>query len=78
MLFFSSGEVTEGASLVRPVWDVGVGAELGGWVKGDEVLAGVDFFPFFSTPAFGTKSSRVGGSFSGVPSSPGEKDRKEQ
>ena len=74
VLFFSSGGVTEGASL--PVWDVGVGAEFGGWVTGDEVLA--DFLLFFSTPLFGAKISRVGGSFSGVPSSPGEKDRKEQ
>lgn len=76
MLFFSSGGVTEGASLPRLVWDVGVGTEFGGWVTGDEVLA--DFLPFFSTPLFGAKTSRAGGSFSGVPSSPGEKDKKEQ
>ena len=75
VLFFSSGGVTEGASLQRPVWDMGVGAELGDWVMGEEVLA---FLPFFSTPLFGAKTSRVGGSFSGVPSSPGEKERKEQ
>lgn len=76
MLFFSSEGVTEGASLPRLVCDAGVGAELSGWVTGDEVLA--DFFPFFSTLLFGAKTSRVGGSFRGMPSSPGEKDRKEQ
>ncbi len=76
VLFFSSGVVTEEASLLGTVWDVEVGADVGGWVTGDEVLA--DFLPFFSTPLLGAKISRVGGSFSGVPSSPGEKDRKEQ
>lgn len=76
-LFFSSEGVTEGGtSLLVPVWDAGVGAEFGGWVTGDEVLD--DFLPLFSTPVFGVKISRVGGSFRGVPSSPGEKDRKEQ
>lgn len=78
VFFLSSGGVTEGASLPRLVWVVGVGAELGVWVTGDDVLAIADFLPFFSTPLFGAKTSRVGGSFSGVPSSPGEKDRKEQ
>lgn len=76
VLFFSSGGLAEGASLPWPVWDVGVGAELSGWVPGDEVLA--NFLPFFSPPLFGANTSRTGGSFSGVPSSPGEKDRKEQ
>lgn len=65
-----------GASLPRPVWGVGVRAEFCGWVPGDEVLA--TFLLFFSAPLFGAKTSRTGGSFSGVPSSPGEKDRKEQ
>lgn len=75
-LFFSSEGVTEGASLPVLVWDAAAGAELGGWVTGDEDLD--DFLPLFSTPVFGVKTSRVGGSFRGVPSSPGEKDRKEQ
>lgn len=83
VLFFSSGGVTEErgtgeASLPRLVWVVGVGAELDGWETGEEVLPADVFLPFFSTPLFGTKTSNVGGSFSGVPSSPGEKDRKEQ
>lgn len=54
------------------------GAGGDGWDIGDEPLANDAFLPFFSTPLLGTKTSRVGGSFSGVPSSPGENDRKEQ
>lgn len=76
VLFFSSGGEVEGASLPPLLWDAGVVAVLGGWVTGDEFLA--DFFPFFSAPLFGVKISKVGGSFRGVPSSPGAKDRKEQ
>lgn len=78
MLFLSSGGVTEGTSLPRLVWDATAGAELCSWDTGDDVLPADDFLPFLSTPLFGTKTSNVGGSFSGVPSSPGEKDRKEQ
>lgn len=74
VLFFSSGGVTAGASLPRLVWVMGVCV----WDTGDEVLPADDFLLFFSTPLFGTKTSNVGGSFNGVPSSPGEKDRKEQ
>lgn len=78
VLFFSSGEVREGASLPWLAWDKAGGAEGDGWDTGDELLANDAFLPFFSTPLLGTKTSRVGGSFSGVPSSPGENDRKEQ
>ena len=73
VFFFSSGGVTEGL-----IWDVGVAAAFCGCVRGEEFLAAADFLPFFSTTLLGVKSSRAGGSFSGVPSSPGEKDRKEQ
>lgn len=76
VLFFSSGGVTEGTSLPRLGWDVGVRAALG--VRGDEVRAAEDLLPFFSTPLLGTNISRAGGSFRGVPNSPGAKDRKEQ
>lgn len=68
----------DGASLPRPLWDVGVGTEPAAWVKGDGVLAAEDFLPLFSAPLVGAKTSRTGGSFRGVPNSPGEKDRKEQ
>lgn len=78
VLFFSSRRGGEEASLARLVWDVGFGVKLKGWDAGGEFLATDAFLPFFSTPLFGTKTSRVGGSFSGVPSSPREKDRKEQ
>lgn len=70
MLFFSSGGVTDGISFPGAHWGEVVR------VPGDEVL--VNFLPFFSTALFGAKSSSVGGSFKGVPSSPGEKDKKEQ
>lgn len=76
VLFFSSRGVGGGASLPCLDWDEASGIVLDGWDKGDEFLDA--FLPFFSTPLFGTKTSKVGGSFSGVPSSPGEKDRKEQ
>lgn len=79
VLFFSSGGVGQGGSFLPLfVWEEGFGAELDDWETGEEFLLTDDFFPFFSTPLFGTKTSKVGGSFSGVPSSPGEKDRKEQ
>lgn len=82
LLFFASGVVTEDrgieeASFPRPVLAVGVEAELGGWETGDEFLPAEAFLPFFST-LFGVKTSNMGGSLRGVPSSPGEKDRKEQ
>lgn len=76
-LFFSSGGVTERPSLAALGCGVGVWAEPAGCDAGDEFLAADAFLPFFST-LFGTKTSKVGGSFSGVPSCPGEKDRKEQ
>ena len=78
VLFLSSGAVTDGTSLPWLFWDVGVRAEFDGWDTGDDVLPADDFLPFFSTPLFGTKTSNVGGSLRGVPSSPGEKDRNEQ
>lgn len=45
---------------------------------GDTVRAMAAFLPFFSGPLPGVTTSRTGGSFRGVPSSPGEKERKEQ
>lgn len=69
--FFSSEGVEEGASLLT------LGEEFAGWDEGGEFFGAAGFFPFFSL-LFGTKSSKVGGSLRGVPSSPGENDRKEQ
>lgn len=78
VFFFSSVVVTEGVSLLRLAWVVGAGVALVGWDPGEEVLPMEDFLAFLSTPLLGTNISSVGGSFRGVPSSPGEKDRKEQ
>lgn len=77
MVFFSFVERVM-ASLLLLVWVVVAGAELGGWGVTDEFLVTEAFLPFFSRPVLGTMTSRVGGSFRGVPSSPGKKDRKEQ
>lgn len=70
--FFSSeGVEEEEASLLT------LGEELASCDDGGEFLDAAGLFPFFSL-LFGTKTSKVGGSLRGVPSSPGEKDRKEQ
>ena len=75
LLLSSEGEDrgVDGASLTA-----GAGAVGAGCGSGEEVLAPADLLTFFSGPGVGVEISRTGGSFRGRPSSPGEKDTKEQ